>query len=116
MEWLNYHHLRYFWAAAREGSVTRASQKLSISQPTVSAQIRELEQALGEKLFARSGRTLALTEVGRTVYRYADEIFGLGRELLDTIQDRPTGRPCGSPWVSPTWSRSWWPTGCSSRP
>lgn len=93
MEWLNYHHLRYFWAAAREGSVTRASQKLNISQPTVSAQIRELEQALGEKLFARSGRTLTLTEVGRTVYRYADEIFGLGRELLDTIRDRPTGRP-----------------------
>lgn len=93
MEWLNYHHLRYFWAAAREGSVTRASQKLNISQPTVSAQIRELEQALGEKLFTRSGRALALTEVGRTVYRYADEIFGLGRELLDTIHDRPTGRP-----------------------
>ena len=93
MEWLNYHHLRYFWAAAREGSVTRASQKLNISQPTVSAQIRELEQALGEKLFTRSGRALALTEVGRTVYRYADEIFGLGRELLDTIRDRPTGRP-----------------------
>jgi LysR family transcriptional activator of nhaA len=93
MEWLNYHHLRYFWAAAREGSVTRASQKLNISQPTVSAQIRELEEALGEKLFARSGRALTLTEVGRTVYRYADEIFGLGRELLDTIRDRPTGRP-----------------------
>ncbi len=93
MEWLNYHHLRYFWAAAREGSVTRASQKLNISQPTVSAQIHDLEQALGEKLFARSGRALTLTEVGRTVFRYADEIFGLGRELLDTIKDRPTGRP-----------------------
>jgi len=93
MEWLNYHHLRYFWAVAREGSVTRASEKLHISQPTVSAQIRELEEALGEKLFARAGRSLALTEVGRVVFRYADEIFGLGRELLDTVKGRPTGRP-----------------------
>jgi len=93
MEWLNYHHLRYFWAVAKEGGVTRASEKLHISQPTVSAQIRELEQALGEKLFAKAGRTLELTEVGRIVYRYADEIFGLGRELLDTVKDRPTGRP-----------------------
>jgi len=93
MEWLNYHHLRYFWAVAREGGVTRAAERLHISQPTVSAQIRELEQALGERLFARSGRTLALTDVGRTVFRYADEIFGLGRELLDTVKGRPTGRP-----------------------
>ena len=56
MEWLNYHHLRYFWAAAREGGVVRASQRLRVSQPTVSAQIRELETALGEKLFRRQGR------------------------------------------------------------
>ena len=93
MEALNYHHLRYFWAAAREGSVTRASEKLHISQPAVSAQIRDLEQALGEKLFARSGRGLVLTEAGRVVYRYAEEIFGLGAELLDTLRGRPTGRP-----------------------
>ena len=93
MESLNYHHLRYFWVAAREGGVTRASQRLHISQPAVSAQIRELEQALGEKLFNRSGRTLVLTEAGRTVYRYADEIFGLGAELMETLKGRPTGRP-----------------------
>jgi len=93
MEGLNYHHLRYFWAAAREGSVTRASEKLHISQPAVSTQIRGLEQALGEKLFARSGRTLALTEAGRVVYRYAQEIFGLGTELVETLKGRPTGRP-----------------------
>jgi LysR family transcriptional activator of nhaA len=93
MEWLNYHHLRYFWAAAKEGGVTRASEKLNISQPTVSAQIRELEHALGGKLFARSGRRLVLTDVGRVVYRYADEIFGLGRELLDTVKGRTSGRP-----------------------
>lgn len=93
MEWLNYHHLRYFWAVAREGSVTRASEKLHISQPTVSAQVRELEEAFGEKLFARTGRSLALTEVGRVVFRYADEIFSLGGELLDAVRGRPTGRP-----------------------
>jgi len=93
MEWLNYHHLRYFWAAAREGSVTRASEKLHISQPAVSTQIRGLEQALGEKLFTRSGRTLALTQTGRVVYRYAEEIFGLGTELMETLKGRPTGRP-----------------------
>jgi LysR family transcriptional activator of nhaA len=93
MEWLNYHHLRYFWAAAKEGGVTRASERLHISQPTVSAQVRALEEALGEKLFARKGRSLELTEVGRIVYRYADEIFDLGSELLDTVKGRPTGRP-----------------------
>jgi len=93
VEWLNYHHLRYFWAVAREGSVTRAARKLNISQPTVSAQIRELEEALGEKLFVRSGRTLVPSDVGRAVYRYADEIFALGRELLDAVRERPTGRP-----------------------
>lgn len=92
MEWLNYHHLRYFWAAVREGSVTRASQKLHVSQPAVSAQIRALEQALGEKLLTRSGRRLVLTEPGRQVYGYAEEIFGLGAELMDTVRWRGQGR------------------------
>jgi LysR family transcriptional activator of nhaA len=90
---LNYHHLKYFWSVAREGGVGRAAERLNISQPTVSAQVHALEEALGEKLFSRSGRRLVLTDVGRVVLRYADEIFGLGRELLDTIKDRPTGRP-----------------------
>lgn len=93
MEWLNYHHLRYFWAVAKEGGVTHAAEKLNISQPTVSAQLRDLEQALGEKLFAKQGRRLVLTETGATVFRYADEIFGIGQELLDTVRGRPTGRP-----------------------
>jgi LysR family transcriptional activator of nhaA len=93
MEWLNYHHLLYFWLAAREGGVGRASDELRLAPSTVSAQIRALERALDEKLFRRVGRRLELTDVGRTVYRYADEIFGLGRELLDTVKDRPTGRP-----------------------
>ena len=93
MEWLNYHHLFYFWNVAREGSVMRACQKLHLAQPTISGQIRVLENALGEKLFIRSGRSLALTDVGRMVYSYADEIFSLGRELVDTLKGRPTGRP-----------------------
>ena len=93
MEWLNYHHLLYFWLAAREGGVSRAADQLRLAQPTVSAQIRALESMLGEKLFRREGRSLVLTDVGRVVYQYADDIFSLGRELLDTVRDRPTGRP-----------------------
>jgi len=93
MEPFNYHHLHQFWTVVREGGVTRASEKLHVSQPTVSTQIRDLEHALGEKLLTRSGRTVALTEVGRRVYRYADEIFGLGHELVESVKGRPTGNP-----------------------
>jgi LysR family transcriptional activator of nhaA len=93
MEWLNYHHLLYFWTVAREGSVSKAAQKLRLSQPTISAQVRMLERALGERLFQRRGRTLALTDVGRLVYRYADEIFGIGREMMETLRGQPVGRP-----------------------
>jgi LysR family transcriptional activator of nhaA len=93
MEWLNYHHLLYFWLAARQGGITRAARTLRLAHPTVSGQIHALEDALGEKLLAREGRKLVLTEMGRVVYGYADEIFGLGRELLDTVKGRPTGRP-----------------------
>ena len=92
MEWLNYHHLLYFWMVAREGSVTRASSELRLAQPTISTQIRMLESSLGEKLFERQGRNLVLTDVGREVYRYADEIFALGRELLDVVRNRAPGR------------------------
>jgi LysR family transcriptional activator of nhaA len=93
MEWLNYHHLLYFWAVVREGGVGKAAEKLRLSQPTISAQIRALEARLGEKLFTRVGRRLVPTDVGREVFRYADEIFALGRELLDAVQGRATGRP-----------------------
>jgi len=93
MEWLNYHHLLYFWTVAREGGVARAAERLHLTHPTISGQIRELEKSLGEKLFVRVGRGLQLTEMGRVVFRYADEIFGLGRELVDTVKGRPTGRP-----------------------
>ena len=88
MEWLNYHHLLYFWTVARLGSVTAACAELHLAQPTVSAQIHALEESLGGRLFSRSGRNLVLTDLGRTVYRYADEIFGLGRQLLDAVHGR----------------------------
>ena len=93
MEWLNYHHLLYFWTVAREGTIARASQELRLAQPTISGQIRALEDQLGEKLFQRSGRNLVLTGIGRLVFDYADDIFKTGRELMDTLKDRPTGRP-----------------------
>jgi LysR family transcriptional activator of nhaA len=89
VETLNHHHLFHFWTVVREGGVTRASEKLNVSQPTISGQLRELEEALGEKLLARSGRTVALTEIGRTVYRYADEMLALDRELLEAVKGRP---------------------------
>ena len=93
MKWLNYHHLLYFWTVAREGGISKAAAKLRLSQPTISAQIRLLEDSLGERLFQRQGRALVMTDVGRVVYRYADEIFGIGRELLETLRGRPPGRP-----------------------
>jgi len=89
VELLNHHHLFHFWSVVREGGVTRASERLHVSQPTISGQLRELEEALGEKLLVRSGRTVVLTDIGRTVYRYADEILGFDRELLEAVKGRP---------------------------
>ena len=86
MEWLNYHHLHYFWVVAREGSIAKACPILRLAQPTISGQLRELENALGEKLFQRSGRNLVLTDVGNVVYSYAEEIFSIGAELKETIR------------------------------
>ena len=85
MQWLNYHHLFYFWTVARTGGVTAASAEIGLAQPTISAQIRSLEEAIGHRLFDRIGRRLEMTETGRTVYRYADDIFSLGKELRDTL-------------------------------
>jgi LysR family transcriptional activator of nhaA len=93
MEWLNYHHLLYFWTVAREGSIARACEQLRLAQPTISGQLRQLEENLGERLFVRAGRGLALTEIGQVVYGYADEIFSLGREMQDVLRGRPRGRP-----------------------
>lgn len=78
---LNYHHLLYFWTVAREGSIARATGRLNLSQPAISTQLRTLERSIGEKLFAKRGRNLVLTDVGQLVFRYADEIFTVGREL-----------------------------------
>jgi len=92
MEWLNFHHLRYFWVVARKGGVGKAAAELHVSQPSVSAQLKLLEESLGEKLFKRSGRNLVLTETGRLVLSYADEIFSTGRELMNAVKQRPTSR------------------------
>ncbi len=91
--WLNYHHLHYFWVVAREGSIVRACEVLHLSQPTISTQLKQLERSLGGELFERKGRGLQLTDLGRTIKRYADEIFTLGNELTQVARGRPTGLP-----------------------
>lgn len=88
-EWLNYHHLRYFWTVAREGSLAKAAARLNVSQPSISEQIRELEEMLGEKLFRREGRVNKLTDTGRIVFGFAEEIFALGREMVNAVKQRP---------------------------
>lgn len=93
MEWLNYHHLFYFWVVAKEGSIVHASKTLRLATPTISAQIHRLEDVLGEKLFRRRGRGLVLTEFGRLALTFADEIFSLGREFTDTARRWPSVRP-----------------------
>ncbi len=93
MEWMNYHHLLYFWTVVRTGSITKASEELRVSSPAISAQLHSLEGNFGDKLLRRSGRNLVLTEMGRVVFGYAEDIFSMGRELMDTVRNRPTGRP-----------------------
>lgn len=93
MDFLNYHHLRYFWVAAKEGGLTRAAEKLHVSQPSICTQIQALESALGDKLLRRSGQGLVLTEAGQQVFSFAEEIFSLGEELANTMKQRPTTRP-----------------------
>ncbi|MEZ4367847.1 MAG: LysR family transcriptional regulator [Kofleriaceae bacterium] len=92
MEWLNYHHLLYFYAVAREGGLAPAGKLLRLSQSAISGQIKRLEDMLGHALFEKRGRKLELTETGRVAYRYAEEIFGLGTEMLDAVRGRPVGR------------------------
>jgi LysR family transcriptional regulator, transcriptional activator of nhaA len=89
---LNYLHLLYFWTVAREGSMTAACKKLDVTQPTISMQIRKLEQSLGHKLFERVGRGIELTETGRTVFDYAEDIFSLGRALVGALNGQVEGR------------------------
>src|SRR5678815_4990461 len=92
MEFLNFHHLRYFWAVARKGGVRKAAEELHVSQPSISAQLRSLEESLGEKLFHRSGRNLVLTDAGQVALSYANEIFSTGRELMNAVKQRPGTR------------------------
>lgn len=89
MKWLNYHHLYYFWNVMREGSITAACKKLHLVPATVSSQIGKLEETLNAKLFSRVGRNLEPTDLGHHVFRYADEIFSIGRELMDTLDNIP---------------------------
>jgi LysR family transcriptional activator of nhaA len=91
MKWLNYNHLYYFWVVAREGGVVRASEELLVSQPTISNQLKELEGAIGHKLFDRVGRGLRLTDAGRVAFNYANEIFSLGQELLNAMEHHAGG-------------------------
>jgi LysR family transcriptional activator of nhaA len=88
---LNFHHLYYFWRVAKEGHLTRVAQTLHVSQSALSAQIRQLEERLGAPLFERQRRRLQLTDTGRLVLSYADDIFGLGQELLGHLQGQSSG-------------------------
>ncbi len=91
LEQLNFHHLFYFWRVAKLGHLTRAAKELHTSQSAVSTQIRHLEDRIGEKLFAREGRRLVLTDTGQLVLAYAENIFGLGQEMLGRLQGRTAG-------------------------
>ncbi len=86
MQWLNYHHLLYFWTVVREGSITGAAEKLFVSQPTVSGQLRELERAVGQRLYEKVGRDLRLTDTGKLMFEYAEEIFTTGQELMQRLK------------------------------
>ena len=86
MDWLNYHHLYYFWTVAREGSIAKASEVLRLAPPTISAQIKSLESSLDARLLTRRGRGLTLTDTGRVAYDYADDIFSLGREMVQAVR------------------------------
>src|SRR6201982_494261 len=90
---LNYHHLLYFWAVAKEGGLRGASEVLHVSQPSISAQLKQLEESLGAPLFTRTTRRLILTDAGQKVLEYAEKIFSWGRELLTAVRQEPGQRP-----------------------
>ena len=94
MNWLNYHHLLYFWTVAKTGSITAAAKELRLSHPTISAQINTLENNVGHKLFRQVGRGLQLTEMGQLTYRFADDIFSLGKVLHQSLDGRFSGGQC----------------------
>lgn len=88
MQWLNYHHLYYFWTIANEGTIAKAADKLRLGQPTLSTQLKQLEESLGRPLFERRNRKLILTESGQIALDYANEIFRLGSEMVEVIKDK----------------------------
>lgn len=90
---VNYKHVHYFWAVAREGGIARASERLHLTPQTISGQLSLLEEYLGVRLFTRVGRNLELSETGRLVLSYADEIFSLGGELEEVIRQLPADLP-----------------------
>ena len=89
MKSLNFNHLRYFWAVAHEGSLTRAAERLNLSQSAVSVQIQKLEHQMGHLLFERVGKRLVLTEAGQISLDFADTVFQAGDELMSTLEGRP---------------------------
>lgn len=91
VEQLNFHHLFYFWRVAKAGHLTRAAEELHVSQSALSSQIRQLEDRLGHPLFERTGRRLLLTDTGQLAFAYAENIFGLGQELLGRLQGHRAG-------------------------
>ncbi len=93
MNWINYHHLYYFWLTAKNGSIASASKELKLARPTVSAQIQTLQDTFGQKLFEKSGRNIKMTKFGKDVFYYADEIFSTGQKLKDFVQSMPEQRP-----------------------
>lgn len=88
MQWLNYHHLLYFRVIANEGGIARAAEKLRLGQPTLSSQLKQLEDMIGKPLFERRNRKMVLTEAGKAALDYANEIFRLGDEMIEVLQDR----------------------------
>ena len=90
---MNYKHLKYFWTVAKEGSIARASERLHITPQTISGQLSLLEESLSVELFVKTGRNIEMTETGRLVLDYADEIFSLGSELEQALKNDSEGRP-----------------------
>ena len=86
VEQINFHHLRYFWAVAKEGNLTRTAARLHVAQSALSSQIRQLEDQLGEALFLRDGRRLLLTEAGQIALVFAEEVFAAGSQLVSTLE------------------------------
>ncbi|MEO1576684.1 MAG: LysR family transcriptional regulator, partial [Pseudomonadota bacterium] len=93
MRHLNYNHLLYFWTVAREGSIVQAAETLHVTPQTISGQLKRLDEQVGEALFERAGRRLVLSETGRVVFAYADEMFTLGSELTSVVRGRSPGAP-----------------------